>query len=86
MGEGEILNRMLSILEPFVRDREVLGEVNPETHIIDDLKVNSARLVDIIIEAEDAFDIVIEDDDADAIGTVGDMVQVIACKVEQQAA
>ncbi len=86
MEKGEILNKMLSILEPYVRDPEMLGEVTPETHIIDDLKVNSARLVDIMIEAEDAFDIVIEDEDADAIETVGDMVRVITSKMEQQAA
>ena len=42
--------------------------------------MNSARLVDIILDFEDAFDIEVEDEDADAVNTVGDAVQLIAAK------
>ena len=52
-----------------------------DTAIIQDLKVNSARLVDIIINAEDVFDIEIDDDDADGIKTVGDAVKVVERKL-----
>ena len=52
-----------------------------DTTIIQDLKVNSARLVDIIIQAEDVFDIEIDDDDADEIKTVGDAVRVVERKL-----
>ena len=51
-----------------------------ETHILDDLKVNSARLVDVVLEFEDAFDIEIADDDVDAVETVGDAVRLIEAK------
>jgi len=45
-----------------------------------DLKVNSARLVDIIIKCEDVFGTSIDDDEADKIATIGDAVTLIQQK------
>ena len=39
--------------------------------------MNSARLVDIVLEIEDAFGIEVSDDDADKVATVGDAVNLI---------
>ena len=49
--------------------------------ILDDLKVNSARLVDVVIAFEDDFDIEIADDDVDTVNTVGDAVTLITGKL-----
>jgi acyl carrier protein len=59
----------------------MLAKATKETHILDDLKVNSARLVDIIIKCEDVFGIEIDDDDADRIRTIGDAMDVIKNKL-----
>ena len=52
-----------------------------ETSILDDLKINSARLVDIVLDFEDVFDIEVDDDDADNVATVGDGVNLILAKI-----
>ena len=52
-----------------------------DTHILNDLKVNSARLVDVIIKCEDTFGITVEDDEADKIGTIGEAVKIIKEKL-----
>jgi acyl carrier protein len=52
-----------------------------ETHILNDLKVNSARLVDVIIRCEDVYGISIDDEEADVIRTIGDAVNVIKQKL-----
>ncbi len=52
-----------------------------ETSILDDLKINSARLVDIVLDFEDVFDIEVDDDDADSVATVGDGVNLILAKI-----
>ena len=57
------------------------ADIKMETSILDDLKVNSARLVDIVLDFEDAFDIEVEDDDADKVRTVGDCVNLILAKL-----
>ncbi|MBW2675623.1 MAG: acyl carrier protein [Deltaproteobacteria bacterium] len=82
MDEQKIFQEMVAILRPYVKDPSLLEGATKETHILDDLKVNSARLVDVIIKCEDAFDIEIDDDDADQIRTIGNAVDVIKTKLQ----
>ena len=64
--------------DPVRQERGALSNVTMETSIQEDLEVNSARLVDIVLEIEDGFDIEISDDAADRVTTVGDAVNLIA--------
>ncbi len=77
MEKTEITQKVIDILRGYVKDQSLLEKATSETHIIKDLKVNSARLVDIIIKCEDVFGTTIEDDDADRITTIGDAVELI---------
>ena len=81
MTREEIFAKVIEIIRPFVKNQEALDSVDENTNILEDLKVNSARLVDIILDFEDAFEIEIEDEDADAVNTVGDAVRLIAARV-----
>ncbi|MDJ0869891.1 MAG: phosphopantetheine-binding protein [Myxococcota bacterium] len=81
MDQSEIQERVIKILTPYVKNASALASIAPTTNILDDLEVNSARLVDVVLEFEDAFDIEIADDDVDAVETVGDAVGLIAAKL-----
>jgi acyl carrier protein len=81
MSDAEVMTRVVTILTPYVKNGEALASVGPTTHILDDLKVNSARLVDVVLAFEDEFGIAIADDDVDAVNTVGDAVQLISSKL-----
>lgn len=72
---------MVEILKAYTKDPSLLEKATMETHILNDLKVNSARLVDVIIKCEDTFGITVEDDEADKIGTIGDAVSIIKNKL-----
>jgi acyl carrier protein len=80
MTRDEILAKVVEIIRPFVNNQEALESIDENTNILQDLKVNSARLVDIILDFEDIFDIEVEDEDADAVNTVGDAVKLIAAR------
>ena len=80
MTREEIFAKVIEIIKPFVKNQEALEAVDEDTNILQDLKVNSARLVDIILNFEDEFDIEVEDEDADAVNTVGDAVELIQAK------
>ncbi len=80
MTREEIFAKVIEIIKPFVKNQEALDAVEEDTNILQDLKVNSARLVDIILNFEDEFDIEVEDEDADAVNTVGDAVELIQAK------
>ena len=80
MEHAELFEQVVAILQPFVKNEEALKNASGETKILDDLQVNSARLVDIILAMEDEFDIEIDDDAADKVRTLGDAVDVIVAK------
>jgi acyl carrier protein len=80
MDQQETFAKVVDILKPHVKNAAALAEVGPDTNILEDLKVNSARLVDVVLAFEDEFDIEIADDDVDAVNTVGDAVRLIAAK------
>jgi acyl carrier protein len=77
----EIFSKVVEIVRPFAKNKDALAAARLETNILDDLMVNSARLVDVILEFEDEFDIEVEDEDADSVNTIGDAVNLIAAKV-----
>ena len=81
MEQAEVFERVVKILTPWVKNNEALESVAMDTNILDDLKVNSARLVDVVIAFEDDFDIEIADEDVDSVNTVGDAVTLIVGKL-----
>ncbi|HAL81495.1 MAG TPA: acyl carrier protein [Mucilaginibacter sp.] len=61
----------------------MLNSINDDTDLIRDLKINSANLVDIIIDAEAKYNIEIDYDSADKIINVGTCIDVIMEKLNQ---
>ena len=82
MEQSEVLDGVVKILTPWVKNQDALAGVGMETNILEDLKVNSARLVDVVIAFEDEFDIEIADEDVDSVNTVGDAVNLITSKLD----
>ena len=81
MSEQQTFEKVVEILKPHVKNPEALASVGLETNILEDLKVNSARLVDVVLAFEDEFEIEIADDDVDEVNTVGDAVRLISAKL-----
>jgi acyl carrier protein len=78
---SEVFEKVKSIVSTYCKNQEALAAATDETSFLGDLEINSARLVDIVIDFEDEFDIEVSDDEADAIRTIGDAVKVINAKV-----
>jgi acyl carrier protein len=81
MDEKKIFEETVNILRAYAKNQDILDKATLDTHILNDLKVNSARLVDIIIKCEDVYGISIDDDEADKIRTIGDAVRIIKQKL-----
>jgi acyl carrier protein len=77
MDQKEVFEKVVAILKPFAKNRDALANVALDTSIQKDLKVNSARLVDIVLEIEDVFGIAVKDEDADKVRTIGDAVGLV---------
>ncbi|MBP1685188.1 MAG: acyl carrier protein [Deltaproteobacteria bacterium] len=81
MERTEVQQKVVAILTPYVKNQDALATLTPETSILEDLKVNSARLVDVVLAFEDEFGIEVADDEVDAVATVGDAVNLICSKL-----
>ena len=75
-----VFNDLIEIIKPYCKENAFKNVTN-ETRFIKDLGINSARLVDIVIDIEDKFNVAIDDESADQIRTVGDAMAVIEGKI-----
>ena len=81
MTREEVIVKVTEILLKYSKSDLTAESVTEQTTLLNDLSINSARLVDIILDFEDVFDIQVEDSDADAVNTLGDSVDLILKKI-----
>jgi acyl carrier protein len=77
MDRKEVFDQVVAILRPFVKNPSALASLGDDTAILRDLKVNSARLVEVLIRIQGRFDIDVDDDEAEKVRTIGDAVALI---------
>ena len=70
MTKEELIAKLKTIVQPYIQNEEAFNNLSEDTDFINDLKINSANLVDVILDVEDAFDIRIENDDMEKMVSV----------------
>ncbi len=70
-----------AIIKIYLPEDVKASDINEDSHFINELNINSAHLVDIVLDVEDAFDIRLENEDMDQMQTVKDALQIIDSKV-----
>jgi len=81
LNNEEMLTDLKEIIKPYIQNQEAFDNLNEETDFINDLKVNSANLVDIVLDVEDKFDIEIDNDSMDRMLNVKAALSVIQEKL-----
>ena len=84
MTQEELLFKLKKIVEPYVQNEEGLQNISEETNFINDLEINSANLVDVVLDVEDEFDIEIDNDSMEKMLTVKDSIEVIQSKLAEK--
>ena len=84
MDKQTILDELKKVLAPYTANKEALNSINDHTDLIKDLKINSANIIDIIIDAETKYDIEIDVDSAEKMSNVGSCINVIMEKINQK--
>jgi len=82
MNEQQVYEKVVTLIKPYAKNQEAFSTVSKDSKILEDLQVNSARLVDIILAMEDEFNIEVKDEEADGIWTINDAVNVIKTKIQ----
>jgi|TARA_B110000211_G_C13580985_1_gene336247 acyl carrier protein len=83
MTKKELINSLQKIIKPYVQDQEAFKNFSEETDFINDLKINSANLVDVILDLEDEFDIEIDDESMEKMLSVKAAIDIIETKLDK---
>ena len=83
MNREELITSLQKIVKPYVQDQEAFKNLSEETDFIKDLKINSANLVDIILDVEDEFDIEIDNSSMEKMLSVKAAMDVIKTKLSE---
>ena len=81
MTEQDILPILKTIVTPYTQNKAALETFSTETDLINDLQINSANLVDVVLDVEDEFKITIDNDSMEKMLSVEKAVQVIQEKL-----
>ncbi|MET1259432.1 MAG: acyl carrier protein [Flavobacteriaceae bacterium] len=81
MSEEEKYSKLLGIVEAYLPDDVAASQITKESNFTTELNINSANLVDIVLDVEDAFDIILENEDMDGMQTVADALGIIDKKL-----
>lgn len=81
MNKEEIIAKLKIIVKPYTTNSEAYDNLSQDTDFINDLKINSANLVDIILDIEEAFNVVIDNTDMERMLDVKTSVEIIETKL-----
>jgi acyl carrier protein len=80
--EQDFIAKLKKIAEPYVENKTLLDNISRETDFIQDLKINSANLVDVVLDIEEEFDITIDTVSMEKMLTVGAALDIITEKLK----
>lgn len=81
MNKEELIAKLKEIIKPYTTNTEAYDNLTEKTDFINDLNINSANLVDIVLDIEEAFDVVIENTDMERMLDVKTAVEIIETKL-----
>lgn len=80
MQENEIQQELFKIVKVYLPQDVKEDAITLNSHLMQDLGINSAHLVDIALDVEDAFDITLNEKDMEEMQTVSDAIKIVSQK------
>ena len=81
MAKEELILKLKAIVKPYIQDEEAFKNLTEETDFINDLKIDSANLVDVVLDIEDEFKIEIDNDSMEKMLSVKAAKKIIEEKL-----
>ncbi|MFD0797605.1 acyl carrier protein [Maribacter chungangensis] len=83
MKKEERYQKLKEIIAIYLPEDVKVTAIEENSNFITELNINSANLVDIVLDVEDAFDIRIENEDMDEMQTVNNALAIINRKLSE---
>lgn len=84
MERSEIIEKLKLVVQPYVKNQEAFENLTESTDFIRDLKINSANLVDVVLDIEDVFDITIDNEAMEKMLDVQSTLAIISSKLAEK--
>lgn len=85
MDKQQLIEALKEIVTPYTQDQSALEKINEDTDFIKDLKINSANLVDVVLDVEEKYEIEIDNESMAKMLTVGSAIAIIEAKLAESA-
>ena len=84
MDKKETIEKLKNIVKPYSKNQEAFEKLSESTDFITDLQINSANLVDIILDIEEEFDIIIDNQSMERMLDIKSAMEIIETKVSEK--
>jgi acyl carrier protein len=84
MDKEEIIEQLKVIVKPYIQDQEAFKSLTENTDFINDLKINSANLVDVILDIEEKYNIIIDNESMERMINVKVAMEIIENKLSEK--
>ncbi|HIB47845.1 MAG TPA: acyl carrier protein [Flavobacteriaceae bacterium] len=81
MTTEQIYVKLLPIVKTYLPEDVAVDEINPDSDLTGELNINSAHLVDIVLDVEDAFEVEFANEDMESLRTLNDAIAIIHKKI-----
>jgi acyl carrier protein len=81
MDKQTIIEQLKNIVKPYINNQLAFDELSETTDFINDLKINSANLVDVILDIEEVFDITIDNQAMEQMLDIKTALSIIETKL-----
>ena len=84
MKKDAIIEKLKAIVKPYINNEEAFGNLTESTDFISDLKINSANLVDVILDVEEEFNIIIDNQSMEKMIDIRAALEIIEIKLSEK--
>lgn len=84
MDRQVLLSKLKTIVSNYSQDKDALEYISETTDFIKDLKINSANLVDVVLDIEEEFGIEIDNLSMERMLNVSSAMEIIESKLREK--
>ena len=84
MNKEETIEKLKAIVKPYIQNQEAFDNLTENTDFINDLQINSANLVDVILDIEEEYSIIIDNQSMERMLDVKSAMEIIETKLSEK--
>ena len=82
-NQNSRIEELKQIVKPYIQNQDAFDSLTEETDFIKDLQINSANLVDVILDIEEKYQIMIDNESMERMINVKAALEIIDAKLAE---